>query len=225
MKIQFATIAYFYAGPGAKVEPGVPDLSGRKVYPKPPIKREPGVIEAENLKVKAKTAGDVPNQDMIPFGDAWSAGNQLWWVVHEPERQARPGAARSRRPAPTRSRRPSPRRATTAPCSSPSTASRSASPSTCSSPLPAVVHTGDVPLGTATLDAGPHTLSITLTGQEPEEHQLPRRHRLGQAHSGFDGTVLSKGASGISHGRGLRIPREPIPGAVRREAGRAAPGS
>ena len=32
-------------------------------------------------------------------------------------------------------------------------------------PAPAVIHTGDVLLGTATLDAGPHTLTITITGK------------------------------------------------------------
>src|SRR5262245_16257514 len=71
VKIQYATIAYFYAAPGAAVEPGIPDLSARKIHPKPPVKREPGAIEAEDLKVKGKTAGEVPNQDMAPFGDAW----------------------------------------------------------------------------------------------------------------------------------------------------------
>ena len=85
VKIQYATVAYFYAGPGAKVEPGVPDLSGRKVYPRPPIKREAGALEAEDLKVKAKTAGDVPGQDMTPFGDAWSGARQLWWVGGGPK--------------------------------------------------------------------------------------------------------------------------------------------
>jgi D-arabinan exo alpha-(1,3)/(1,5)-arabinofuranosidase (non-reducing end) len=32
-------------------------------------------------------------------------------------------------------------------------------------PFPSVIHTGDVPLGIATLDAGSHTLSITLKGK------------------------------------------------------------
>ena len=34
-------------------------------------------------------------------------------------------------------------------------------------PFPSVIHTGDVPLGIATLDAGSHTLSITLKGKDP----------------------------------------------------------
>ena len=32
-------------------------------------------------------------------------------------------------------------------------------------PAPAVIHTGDVPLGTATLDAGTHALSVVVTGK------------------------------------------------------------
>ena len=84
VQIQYATAAFFYAGAGAQIEPGIPDLFRRKVYPKPALKREPGVTEAEDLKVKACTAGDVPGQDMLPFGDAWSAGRQLWWVVSQP---------------------------------------------------------------------------------------------------------------------------------------------
>jgi len=85
VKVQFATLAYAYAAPGAKVEPaGIPDLSKRIVHPRPPIHREPGAIEAESLRVRGKTAGEVPNQDMTPFGDAWSGARQLFWIVREP---------------------------------------------------------------------------------------------------------------------------------------------
>lgn len=85
VKVQFATLAYVYAAPGAKVEPaGVPDLSRRIIHPRPPIHREPGAIEAESLRVRGKTAGEVPNQDMAPFGDAWSGARQLFWIVREP---------------------------------------------------------------------------------------------------------------------------------------------
>ena len=167
VKIQYATIAYFYAAPGARIEPGIPDLSTRKVYPKPPIKREPGVVEGEDLKVKAKTAGDVPNQDMIPFGDAWSARASSGGSCTSPG-AARPGAAGQDRRHLCASRRPSPRRATTAPCSLRSTASRSADPIDLYEPLPSVLHTGDMLLGTAMLDAGSRTLSITVTGKNPK---------------------------------------------------------
>jgi hypothetical protein len=164
VKIQYATIAYFYAGAGAQIKPGIPDLSDRKVYPKPALKREPGVIEAEDLKVKARTAGDVPDQDMLPFGDAWSGGRQLWWLVHE-------RSAKLDLELPVKT-------AGTYAVSAAFT--RAGDYGTVQlaldgkplgkaidlyEPSPAVIHTGDVPLGTATLDAGPHTLSITLTGK------------------------------------------------------------
>jgi len=84
VKIQYSTLAYFYAAPEATVEPGVPDLSTRTVHPKPPVKREPGAIEAEDLRVRDRTAGDASNQEMTPFGDAWSGAQQLLWVVREP---------------------------------------------------------------------------------------------------------------------------------------------
>ncbi|KAJ3056204.1 hypothetical protein HK102_011234, partial [Quaeritorhiza haematococci] len=85
VKVQFATIAYAYAAPGAKVEPsGLPDLSTRIVHPRPPIKREPGAIEAESLRLRDKTAGEFAGQDMTPFGDAWSGSSQLFWIVREP---------------------------------------------------------------------------------------------------------------------------------------------
>jgi hypothetical protein len=164
VKIQYATVAFFYAGPGAKAEPGVPDLSGRKVHPKPPIRREAGVLEAEDLKVRAKTAGDVPNQDMGPFGDAWSGARQLWWVG------GRPGAKLDLE----------------LPVKAAGTYALSAAftragdygtvqlaldgdalgkPIDLYEPAPRVVHTGDVLLGTATLQAGPHTLTIAITGK------------------------------------------------------------
>ena len=166
VKIQYATIAYFYAAPGAQVEPGIPDLSTRKVYPKPPIKREPGVVEGEDLKVKSKTAGDVPNQDMTPFGDAWSGASQLWWVVHEPK-------ARLDLELPVK-------KAGTYAISAAFTKAGDygtvqlaldgkplGEPIDLYAPLPRVLHTGDILLGTATLDAGPQTLSITVTGKNP----------------------------------------------------------
>ena len=164
VKIEYGSIAYFYAGQGAQVEPGVPDLSSRKVYPKPALKREPGVIEAEDLKVKAKTAGDVPNQDMLPFGDAWSAGRQLWWVVHEP-------GARLDLELPVKTAGTYAISAAFTKAGDYGTVKLALDGKPLGkdidlyAPFPSVLHTGDVPLGTATLDAGPHTLSIILTGK------------------------------------------------------------
>jgi hypothetical protein len=164
VKIQYATIAYFYAGPGAAVEPGVPDLSGRKVYPKPPIRREKGAVEAEDLKVKGKTAGDVPNQDMTPFGDLWSGNRQLWWVVREPK-------ATLELELPVKTAGTFALSAAFTKAGDYGTVQLAldgkplGAPIDLYEPAPRVVYTGDVPLGTATLDAGSHTLTITVTGK------------------------------------------------------------
>lgn len=164
VKIAYGSIAYFYAGAGAKIEPGDPDLSSRKVYPKPAIKREPGVIEAEDLKVKSKTAGDVPNQDMLSFGDAWSGGRQLWWLVHEP-------GARLDLELPVKEAGTYAISAAFTKAGDYGTMKLELDGKPLEKeldlyvPFPSVVHTGDVPLGTAALHEGAHTLSIILTGK------------------------------------------------------------
>ncbi len=166
VKIQYATVAYFYAEPGAQIKPGIPVLSGRKVYPKPALKREPGAIEAEDLKVKARTAGNVPNQDMLPFGDAWSGGRQLWWLVHQP-------SAKLDLELPVKTAGTYSLWAAFTKAGDYGTVQLSLDGKKLGQlidlfePFPSVIHTGDVPLGIATLDAGSHTLSITLKGKNP----------------------------------------------------------
>jgi hypothetical protein len=166
VKIQFATIAYLYAAPGARIEPGFPDLTTRKVYPKPPIKRERGVVEGEDLKIKAKTAGDVPNQDMTPFGDAWSGASQLWWVGGAPK-------ARLELELPVKAAGTYAISAAFTKAGDYGTVQLAidgkpfGDPIDLYAPHPSVLHTGAILLGTATLEAGPQTLSITLTGKNP----------------------------------------------------------
>jgi hypothetical protein len=164
VKVQYATVAFFYAGAGAKAEPGVPDLSGRKVHPKPPIRREAGVLEAEDLKVKAKTAGDVPGQDMTPFGDAWSGARQLWWVGGGPgakldlELPVKAAGTYALSAAFTKAGDYGTIQLTL-------DGDALGKPVDLYEPAPRVIHTGDVLLGTATLAAGPHTLTVTITGK------------------------------------------------------------
>jgi hypothetical protein len=167
VKIQYATLAYFYAGAEAAVEPGPSDLGDRKVNPKPPMKRERGTIEAEDLRVKTKTAGDVPNQDMISFGDAWSAGRQLWWVVHE-------SGARLDLELPVASKGVYAISAAFTKAGDYGIVQVTldgadlGKPIDLYEPFPRVIHSGDVLLGTASLDRGAHTLSLTLTGKNPK---------------------------------------------------------
>ncbi len=85
VKVRYATIAYFYAAPGAVVEPeAIANLSERVLNSGViPVHREPGAIEAESLKVLKVTAGAVPNQEMEAYGEEWSGGKQLWWVCRD----------------------------------------------------------------------------------------------------------------------------------------------
>jgi hypothetical protein len=43
------------------------------------IRREPGVIEGEDLVVQGKTSGIVGPQDMRDWSNQWSGAHQLWW--------------------------------------------------------------------------------------------------------------------------------------------------
>ncbi len=101
---------------------------------------------------------------MLPFGDAWSGGRQLWWLVHEP-------GAKLDLELPVKT-------AGTYAVSAAFTRAGDygivqlavdgkplGKPIDLYEPAPAVLHTGDVPLGSATLDAGLHSLSIVLTGK------------------------------------------------------------
>ncbi|AMV40694.1 glycoside hydrolase family 172 protein [Planctomyces sp. SH-PL62] len=165
VKVQFATIAYVYAAPGAKVEPsGLPDLSSRVVHPRPTVTREPGALEAEALKVRAKTAGDTPIQDMTPFGDAWSGYSQLWWTVREPD--ARLDLELPVEEAGTYALWAA---FTRAPDYAVVQLALDGAPLGKAIDLyaPGVVHSGGVPLGVVDLDAGPHVLSITVVGKNP----------------------------------------------------------
>lgn len=163
--IQYATLACFYAAPGATIEPGVPDLSTRTVHPRPPVKREPGAIEAEAMKVRGKTAGDVPSQDMTPFGDAWSGAQQLFWLVRDPgarldlelpvDRDGTYSLWGGFTKAPDYA-----------------TVQVSLDGKDLGRPIDLyderVVHGGETALGVVTLDAGPHVLSFTVAGKNPK---------------------------------------------------------
>ncbi|WP_165249453.1 glycoside hydrolase family 172 protein [Paludisphaera soli] len=166
VKVQYATIAYAYAAPGAKVEPsGVPDLSTRIVHPRPPIKREPGAIEAESLRLRDKTAGEFASQDMTPFGDAWSGSSQLFWIVREP-------GARLDLELPVEKAGPYALWAAFTKAADYGVVQLALDGAPLGKPIdlyaPNVVHSGEVPLGVVDLDAGPHVLSLTTAGRNAE---------------------------------------------------------
>ncbi|QEH38879.1 hypothetical protein OJF2_74890 [Aquisphaera giovannonii] len=163
VKVQYGTLAFVYAGPGAKVEPGVPDLSGRKVYPKPPVFRVAGVLEGEALKVLSKTAGDISNQPMSGFSDGWSGDDQLWW------RPAEAGAKLELELPVEKAGAYAISAAFTKACDygtfELTLDGKPLKEIDLYAPKPNVLHTGEVPLGTATLDAGSHVLGARATGR------------------------------------------------------------
>jgi hypothetical protein len=165
VKIQYATVAYFYAAPGAVADPGVPELSGRKVYPRPTVFREPGVVEAEALRIKVKTAGDASVQDMGPFGDVWSGNQQLFWVGGKPD-------ARLELELPVKDAGTYDVAAAFTRAGDYGDVQLTLDGKPLGGPLslyeraPRVVHSGPVALGRAELSAGNHTLGITIKGKD-----------------------------------------------------------
>jgi hypothetical protein len=86
VKVDYASVAFFYAGDAAVVEPSpATDLSGREIKTgEMAVTREPGAIEGEALKVESMSGGRVQKQDMMGFGEQWSGASQLWWTGLKP---------------------------------------------------------------------------------------------------------------------------------------------
>jgi len=103
---------------------------------------------------------------MLPFGDAWSGGRQLWWLVHQP-------SAELDLELPVKTAGTYSLWAAFTKAGDYGTVQLSLDEKQLKQsidlfePFPSVIHTGDVPLGIATLDAGSHTLSINLKGKNP----------------------------------------------------------
>lgn len=166
VKVQYASIAFFYAAPGASAGQDVPDLKGRVLHPPGEgVHHEPGVIEAEKLRVVEVGGGEVPNQDMASFGEAWSGGAQLWWL------SARAGQSLTLE-LPVAKGGPQAITAafTRAPDYGIVALEIDGKPLGRTIDLYAkqVEHTGALKLGTADLAAGNHTLKITITGKSPK---------------------------------------------------------
>jgi hypothetical protein len=76
----YACTTYWYAKPGATTN-RVPQPEGATapILVLPPAKHLDGAIEAETMKIKAKSDGlTTEAQDMTPFGGDWSGGKQLF---------------------------------------------------------------------------------------------------------------------------------------------------
>jgi len=80
----YATMAYWYARPGARHEFSGPTLEQRAIVTPPEIPRVVGAIEGESLRVVSKSAGITQAQD-LGFSTGFSGESHLWW------RDAKPG--------------------------------------------------------------------------------------------------------------------------------------
>lgn len=84
-KVSYSAIGYWYADlpNGAR---SFPTVQERLPVQLPELKtyREPDAIEGENMTVLRHTGGNITIQDMLGFGDAWSAGKHLWWTGAKP---------------------------------------------------------------------------------------------------------------------------------------------
>jgi len=81
----YAATVYWYLAPGGS-DPyrAVPLAERADYYVQPVVAKIPGVIEGEALKVLSKTGGNPQAQDLTGFGDQWSGDAQLWWTDAQP---------------------------------------------------------------------------------------------------------------------------------------------
>jgi len=82
-KTRYACTAYWYLSPSGTDPYELPPASERSGYFESPAKM-PGVVEGEDMKVLAKTAGSAGDQGMGGFGNGWSGDAQLWWTGAQP---------------------------------------------------------------------------------------------------------------------------------------------
>jgi hypothetical protein len=86
-EVDYASVAYWYAAPGAKdLTPPLPAAAERLARPLPPVaSKVSGAIEAELLLTRVKvTGGKAQVQDVSGFGDGWSRDEHLWWTGGKP---------------------------------------------------------------------------------------------------------------------------------------------
>jgi hypothetical protein len=166
VKVQYASIAYFYADENASAGQGRPDLKRRVLHPPGEgVRHEPGVLEGETLHVLEVGGGEVPNQDMGSWGEAWSGGAQLWWTG------AHAGQSLTLELPVAK---PGPQAITAAFTRAPDygIVSLTLDGKPLGDPVDlyarSVVYAGALKLGRVDLDAGKHVLKLTITGKNPK---------------------------------------------------------
>jgi hypothetical protein len=81
----YASTVYWYLEPGGHDPYSPQPLEERTGYFVQAVaKKVPGAIEGESLKILATTGGHPQQQDMAGFGDQWSNDAQLWWTDAKP---------------------------------------------------------------------------------------------------------------------------------------------
>ena len=81
----YASTVYWYLEPGGQDPYQAVPLANRTGYfIQPVVKRVPGAIEGEKMKILAKTTGPAREQDMFDSGDKWSGGAHLRWMEAQP---------------------------------------------------------------------------------------------------------------------------------------------
>ncbi len=83
--VHYSAIGYWYASPAQETR-AFPAVQERMPMQLPEIRvyREPDALEGEDLQVVRQAGGNLQVQDMLGFGEAWSAGKQLWWTGAKP---------------------------------------------------------------------------------------------------------------------------------------------
>jgi len=79
-----ATVFWYLAPGGGDGYSSVPVAERTNYFVLPAAKKLPGVIEGEQLKILARTGGQVQEQDMSGWGEQWSNAAQLWWTGARP---------------------------------------------------------------------------------------------------------------------------------------------
>ena len=82
---RYAATAYWYLAPGGRDPYSPVAVEDRTNYFVQTIaKPVPGLIEGEQMTALAHTGGDPQEQDMSPWGETWSNQAQLWWTGAKP---------------------------------------------------------------------------------------------------------------------------------------------
>ena len=165
----YAAIAYWYLAPGGEDPYGPVPVAERVDYYEAAeaiqATKVQGALEGETLKVLSKTAGQLRRQAMTGYGSTWSGEEQLWWTG------AKPGDRLVLEvPAPKAGAYKLTVNLTKA--IDYGIVQLSLDGKKLGEPVDlfnnGVVPTGPIALGTHTLEAGPHRLTVEIVGTNPK---------------------------------------------------------